>query len=127
MGGGEVAIGGVDLGLVPIGPGRVGFRDAVGAENFFLFGLTVEEIEPRRVTYDPQAIIDASVAALRASVGAAAIRLSSWRCSSSISPEDQQMQQSAGQPEHCAVQKQQRRVVSVDMMSWFASCQDTAL
>ena len=37
---------------------NVEIRDAVGAENFFLFGLTVEEIEQRRGHYDPQSIID---------------------------------------------------------------------
>ena len=38
---------------------NVEIRDAVGAENFFLFGLTVDEIREIRGTYDPQAIIDA--------------------------------------------------------------------
>ncbi|HEX5788475.1 MAG TPA: glycogen/starch/alpha-glucan phosphorylase [Woeseiaceae bacterium] len=37
---------------------NVEIREAVGADNFFLFGLTVEEIEQRRATYDPQAIVD---------------------------------------------------------------------
>jgi starch phosphorylase len=37
---------------------NVEIRDAVGAENFFLFGLTVEQIEEMRGQYDPQAIID---------------------------------------------------------------------
>jgi glycogen phosphorylase len=36
---------------------NVEIREAVGAENFFLFGLTVDEIEERRKNYDPEAII----------------------------------------------------------------------
>ncbi len=38
---------------------NVEIREAVGAENFFLFGLTVDEIKELRGQYDPQAIIDA--------------------------------------------------------------------
>jgi starch phosphorylase len=38
---------------------NVEIRDAVGDENFFLFGLTVDEIAALRGQYDPQAIIDA--------------------------------------------------------------------
>jgi len=38
---------------------NVEIREAVGADNFFLFGLTVEEIPEFRRTYDPQAIINA--------------------------------------------------------------------
>ena len=38
---------------------NVEILSAVGAENFFLFGLTVEEIPEFRRAYDPQAIIDA--------------------------------------------------------------------
>ncbi len=37
---------------------NVEIRDAVGADNFFLFGLTVEEVEALRPHYDPQSIID---------------------------------------------------------------------
>ena len=37
---------------------NVEIRDAVGEENFFLFGLTVDEIPEVRKHYDPQAIID---------------------------------------------------------------------
>ena len=38
---------------------NVEIREAVGEENFFLFGLNVDEIEELRGKYDPQAIIDA--------------------------------------------------------------------
>jgi starch phosphorylase len=38
---------------------NVEIREAVGDENFFLFGLTVEEIDQLRGQYDPQAIIEA--------------------------------------------------------------------
>ena len=38
---------------------NVEIREAVGAENFFLFGLTVDQIEAMRGQYDPQAIIEA--------------------------------------------------------------------
>jgi starch phosphorylase len=37
---------------------NVEIREAVGDENFFLFGNTVEEIESLRGQYNPQAIID---------------------------------------------------------------------
>ncbi len=37
---------------------NVEIRDAVGEENFFLFGLSVEEIEAMRGQYDPAALID---------------------------------------------------------------------
>ncbi len=39
---------------------NVEIREAVGAENFFLFGLTVDEIEQLRGAYDPDAIISAN-------------------------------------------------------------------
>ena len=38
---------------------NVEIREAVGAENFFLFGLDVQEIEALRGQYDPQGIIAA--------------------------------------------------------------------
>jgi starch phosphorylase len=38
---------------------NVEIREAVGAENFFLFGLTVDEISALRDRYDPLAIINA--------------------------------------------------------------------
>jgi starch phosphorylase len=38
---------------------NVEIRDAVGEENFFLFGKTVEELGELRGRYDPNAIIDA--------------------------------------------------------------------
>jgi len=37
---------------------NVEIREAVGDENFFLFGLTVDEISKQRGKYDPQAIIE---------------------------------------------------------------------
>ena len=37
---------------------NVEIREAVGEDNFFLFGLSVEEIQAMRGQYDPQAIID---------------------------------------------------------------------
>jgi len=37
---------------------NVEIREAVGENNFFLFGLTVDEIDKVRGQYDPQAIID---------------------------------------------------------------------
>jgi len=36
---------------------NIEIRDAVGADNFFLFGLTAEEVESTRGTYHPSAII----------------------------------------------------------------------
>jgi starch phosphorylase len=38
---------------------NVEIREAVGEDNFFLFGLTVDEINELRGRYNPQAIIDA--------------------------------------------------------------------
>jgi len=38
---------------------NVEIRDAVGAENFFQFGLTVDDIDDLRGRYDPQAVINA--------------------------------------------------------------------
>jgi starch phosphorylase len=37
---------------------NVEIREAVGGDNFFLFGNTVEDIEALRGSYDPQSIID---------------------------------------------------------------------
>lgn len=36
---------------------NVEIREAVGEDNFFLFGLTVDEIQERRNSYDPEALI----------------------------------------------------------------------
>jgi starch phosphorylase len=39
---------------------NVEIRDAVGADNFFLFGMTTEEVAARRAAgYDPRAVVDA--------------------------------------------------------------------
>ena len=38
---------------------NVEIREAVGEENFFLFGLNVEEVDELHGQYDPQGIIDA--------------------------------------------------------------------
>jgi starch phosphorylase len=38
---------------------NVEILEAVGAENFFLFGLTVDEVQEQRHTYDPRAIVEA--------------------------------------------------------------------
>ncbi len=37
---------------------NIEIREEVGAENFFLFGLTAEEVEKTRAHYNPQAFID---------------------------------------------------------------------
>ncbi len=44
---------------------NIEIREAVGADNFFLFGLTVEDIEQLRSCYDPNAIIAADAAFTR--------------------------------------------------------------
>jgi starch phosphorylase len=36
---------------------NIEIREEVGAENFFLFGLTAEEVEARRAHYDPAAVV----------------------------------------------------------------------
>src|SRR5690606_35672027 len=36
---------------------NIEIREAVGEDNFFLFGLTAEEVEARRRDYDPGALI----------------------------------------------------------------------
>jgi len=38
---------------------NIEIREAVGEDNFFLFGLTAEEVAVTRLDYDPQGIIDA--------------------------------------------------------------------
>jgi starch phosphorylase len=45
---------------------NIEIRDAVGEENFFLFGLTAEEVEAMRADYDPGAIIGADADLARA-------------------------------------------------------------
>ncbi len=37
---------------------NIEIRDAVGADNFFLFGMTASEVDAKRGNYQPQAIID---------------------------------------------------------------------
>ena len=37
---------------------NVEIREAVGAENFFLFGLTEDEVVSQKPSYDPQAVVD---------------------------------------------------------------------
>ncbi len=41
---------------------NIEIREQVGDENFFLFGLTAQEVENRRLDYDPEAIIAADPA-----------------------------------------------------------------
>jgi len=38
---------------------NIEIREAVGEDNFFLFGLTADQVAARRADYDPAAIIDA--------------------------------------------------------------------
>ena len=38
---------------------NIEIRDAVGEENFFLFGLTAEQVEVMKAEYDPDAVIKA--------------------------------------------------------------------
>ncbi|MFT5220919.1 MAG: starch phosphorylase [Planctomycetota bacterium] len=38
---------------------NIEIRDAVGADNFFLFGLDAEEVATKRIDYDPRAIVEA--------------------------------------------------------------------
>jgi starch phosphorylase len=37
---------------------NIEMREEVGAENFFLFGLTADEVEQARMGYDPRGIIE---------------------------------------------------------------------
>ena len=46
------------LPLAPLDGANIEIMEAVGDENFFLFGLTVEEVEAQRANYNPQSIID---------------------------------------------------------------------
>jgi starch phosphorylase len=40
---------------------NIEIREEVGEDNFFLFGLTAEEVEATRANYDPNAIIEADM------------------------------------------------------------------
>jgi starch phosphorylase len=44
---------------------NIEIREAVGDENFFLFGLTAEEVEATRADYDPDAIIETDIDLVR--------------------------------------------------------------
>lgn len=45
---------------------NIEIRDAVGAENFFLFGMTTEEVAARRVNYNPWVVYNTNPAVHRA-------------------------------------------------------------
>ncbi len=45
---------------------NIEIRDAVGKENFFLFGLSADEVAKRRGQYDPRKVVDGDTAVRRA-------------------------------------------------------------